>query len=140
MATKTVLITSGTTWTTPAALDPTVNATVICIGAGGSGRKGVSGASGTGGGGGGGALSSSSINLTAGATVYISIGSGGVTSTTAGSNGVAGGDTWLNWNTSTRVSSNTAPTSNTTGVLAKGFKTRYKKKSSNRYIIERRKK
>jgi large subunit ribosomal protein L2 len=27
-----------------------------------------------------------------------------------------------------------------TGVLAKGFKTRYKKKSSNRYIIERRKK
>jgi len=27
-----------------------------------------------------------------------------------------------------------------TGVLAKGFKTRYKKKTSNRYIIERRKK
>jgi large subunit ribosomal protein L2 len=26
------------------------------------------------------------------------------------------------------------------GLLAKGFKTRYKKKSSNRYIIERRKK
>ena len=51
MATKTVLLTSGTTWTVPADLDTSVNITGMVIGGGGAGRAGATTFSGAGGGG-----------------------------------------------------------------------------------------
>lgn len=39
MATKTVLLTSGTSWTIPADLDTNQNVTVITIGGGGGGAR-----------------------------------------------------------------------------------------------------
>ncbi len=51
MATKTVLLTSGTTWTVPADLDTSVNITGMVIGGGGAGSAGFITFSGSGGGG-----------------------------------------------------------------------------------------
>lgn len=46
MATKTVLLTSGTTWTVPADLDTSVAITGCVIGGGGAGRAGTTTSSG----------------------------------------------------------------------------------------------
>ena len=120
MATKTVLITSGTTWTVPSDYSAGTNATVVSIGGGGGGGRGKK-ATNAGLGGGGGALSRGILlNLVASATVYVNIGAAGTGATADDSSGTTGGDTWLNWDTGTQTSSNTAPTSNSTGVLAKG--------------------
>jgi hypothetical protein len=71
--------------------------------------------------GGGGGAYSAVVNLavTAGASVFCSIGSGGASQTVSGSvapdgDGFAGGDTWAN------IASNAAPTLATQGALAKG--------------------
>lgn len=105
MTTKTILITTGTTtWTVPSDYLPNSNATVTCIGGGGGGSKGSS-SSCAGGGGGGAWGQSTNLNFTVGSTVYVSVGAKGTGGTTAGTVGTSGGDTWLNWNTSTKVSS-----------------------------------
>lgn len=115
MAVKTILLTSGTSWTVPSDYDTSVAATFVAIGAGGGGGN-SSGSNGTNSksGGGGGAFSLGTKTLTVGATVYLSIGAGGQGGQTSNTNGSAGGDTWVNW------TSNAAPTTSTDGVLAKG--------------------
>lgn len=114
MATKTVLLTTGTTWTVPDDLNKTVNVTVVCIGGGGGGRRQVNSAISGAGGGGGGAWATSSISLSGITTAYYNIGGGGNGGTTSGSNGGTGGDTWFN------KSTNAAPTVASNGALAKG--------------------
>ncbi len=98
----------------PIDLDPTAPTYITVIGAGGGGgKKNVLSSAG---GGGGGALSRGSFYLTPNSTIYFSVGAGGTGPSTNGTaaDGGNGGDTWVN------ISSNSAPTSNTQGVLAKG--------------------
>lgn len=105
MATKVVFLTSTGSWTVPADFSSLVS--IEAIGAGSGGDTG--GVFNGGGGGGGGAYAAitSLAGLSAGATVYVSIGAGGGA-------GSGGGDTWFNGST------NAAPASTTDGVLAKG--------------------
>lgn len=114
MATKTILITSGTTWVVP---DDWTDAgsTIRAVGGGGGSCGALitgTGSSRGGGGGGGGAYAAVvELGLTAGATVFIQIGAAGV----AGAGlGTAGTDTWVN------KAANSAPTVSSDGVLAKG--------------------
>ena len=100
-----IFLTSGTTWTVPSDWNDSSN-TIVCIGGGGSG--GGAGASEIIGGGGGAAVILTNFDLTPDATVYISIGAGGV-----GASNTAGGDTWLNKTT------NAAPALVANGALAK---------------------
>ena len=73
----------------------------------GGGSKGQDDLSGAGAGG---AYALSNISVTAGSTLYVSVGTGGIGSQISGT---AGGDSWVNL-------SNSAPTNSSTGVLAKG--------------------
>jgi len=98
MATKTVLVTSGTTWVAPHDLDSGIAATVVCLGGGAAG---------------GGGRGESSLNLIANASIFINIGAG------AGESSAAG-DTWFNWNSSTRTSANSSPVTSTDGVKGNG--------------------
>lgn len=84
MVQKVLLITSGTTWTTPSDWNASNN-TIICIGGGGGG----SGARLDGGGGGGAVAFTSNINLAISTVYTVSIGSGGSggASGSAGTNG-----------------------------------------------------
>ena len=85
-----IFLTSGTTWTVPSDWN-SANNKIEVIGGGGGGDNGVSGN--PGGGGGGGAYSlASDVPLTVGATVGISIGSGGTSATNPGG---TGGNTYL---------------------------------------------
>ena len=95
MATKTVFITTGTTFTIPS--DFKYLSSVEIIGGGGTGYSHGLGY-GSGGGGGAYANSTSITGLTAGGTAYVSF-------------GVAGGTTYFN-------TTNAAPTVSSTGVLA----------------------
>lgn len=115
MATKTVLLTSGTTWTVPSDLDKSVNVDVIAIGGGGGAARGATSGGGYAApGGGGGGWSKSSISLSGVTTAYMSIGSGGTGATTNGASGGTGGDTWFN------KAANSAPTLASDGARAKG--------------------
>lgn len=110
MAIKTILITSGTTFTIPSDFGSLVS--IEAIGAGGCGAS-TTAPQGQGGGGGGAYAKITSLSgLSANGTVYINIGAGG--SNTRGSLGVAGGNTWLNTATSS------APSSTANGLLAPG--------------------
>ena len=121
MATKYIILRSGTEWQIPTDYDSSSPMTFHCFGGGGGGGRASAGTTSTGGGGGGGgAYSSSAITVTAGALLYYSIGSAGNGATANNTSGGTGGDTWINWNTSTNTSTNTPPNSNATGVLAKG--------------------
>ena len=116
MATKVIFITSGTTFTIPSDFVSLIS--VEAIGGGGSGAAVGSSGTFTGGGAGGAYAKSTSISgLSSGQTVYVNIGSGGATVTwntpASFANGNPGGDTWFN-------TSNSAPSSSTSGVLAKG--------------------
>lgn len=111
---KTIVLTSGTTWTVPSDWTD-AGSTIRGIGGGGGGRKPANNTGGAAGGGGGAFAEVTELGLTAGSTVYINIGSGGAGGTTAGGqSGANGGDTWLNKTT------NAAPSSATDGLLAKG--------------------
>jgi hypothetical protein len=103
MAQKTLLFTTtgASTFTVPIDFN-IANNSVICIGGGGGGAYSTSTGPGNGGQGAGFALYSN-LNLTPGATVNISIGTGGAGAATSG---VAGGSTWVNWNTSSLTSTN----------------------------------
>jgi len=94
---KTVIITSGTTWSVPA--DFTSTNTVRCLGGGGGGSGGSS-ASNSGGAGGSGGSYAEIVNvaLTPSSTVNIGIGAGGAGGAAGniGVKGGAGGDTWFN--------------------------------------------
>lgn len=115
MATKTVLLTTGTTWTVPSDWTD-AGSTIRAIGAGGAGAINYDGVTyydtDPAGGGGGAFASVSAIGLTANSTVYISIGAG--VQPSEGTTGTLGGDTWLN------KAANAAPSLATNGVLAKG--------------------
>ncbi len=106
-------------WTVPLGVG---SVTVECWGGGGGGGSSNNGTASGGSGGGGGAYSKSSFAVNEGEIYYYSVGSGGVGSP-AGSSaiGANGGDTWFNASTTYPFSSvNSAPASNSTGVLAKG--------------------
>lgn len=110
MATKTVFVTSGTTWTLPSDLDTAVNITGLVIGGGAAGRAGPATNTGATGGGGGASapINLSLSGLTPGtSTVFIQIGAGG----TSGTNNAT--DTWIN------KAANSAPAVSTNGSLAK---------------------
>jgi hypothetical protein len=113
-----IALTSGTTWTVPANISACNM--IICVGAGGGASRGVNGGPNGNGAGGGACSVSRDFNFTPGSNVFYSIGSGGVGATTSGGTGTSGGDTWLNWDSTSNTSLNTPPTSNATGVLAKG--------------------
>jgi hypothetical protein len=102
MTTKIVFITSGTTYTVPADFYSLVSVEVI----GGGGGAVTGGINNAGSGGGGYAKSTAITGLTASATAYVSVGSGGAQNT-------SGGSTWFN-------TTNAQPTVNTTGVLVFG--------------------
>lgn len=107
-ATKTVfLTTTGSTQTYKIPSDFVSFISVEAIGAGGAGNSATINGTGRGYGGGGGAyaISTAVTGLTAGQTCYYSVGAGAINA--------AGGDSWFN-------TSNAAPSSGTTGVLAKG--------------------
>jgi len=100
--TKTVLITSGTSFTIPTDFGTLIS--VEAIGGGGAGGTGV----GYGAGGGGAYAKSTCVTgLSPGLTTYVSIGQGG-------SAGMSGTATWFN------AVANTAPATFTQGVLAQG--------------------
>lgn len=102
MATETVILTSGTSWTVPYTWNNSDNS-VICIGGGAGGRS----SSGDAGGGGGGArVKNTNVSLTPGGTVSYAIGAGGAA-------GVAGGDT--TFNSSAMVAKGGATTTTATG-------------------------
>jgi len=104
MAQKVVFITTTGTGTYTVPSDFASLVSVEAIGAGGGGGTGSGGA---GGGGGAYAKSTAVTGLSSSRLdIYYSIG--------AGNSGGTGGDTWFN------VGTNSAPSSNTTGVLAKG--------------------
>lgn len=105
MAIKRVFITSGTTFTVPSDFSSLVSVEVI-----GGGGSGGNAANSGGGGGGGYALSNAITGLTANQGVFVSIGFGGPAGPGAPN---TGGQTWFN-------TTNTAPSSSTTGVLATG--------------------
>src|SRR5215207_524873 len=112
MATKTVLVTSGTTWTVPADLDTSVNVTVRAFACGGAGRSIATSNTGTTGGGGG-VCAESSVSLsglTPGtSTCFIQV----PTAPAANTATTTAHDVWFN------KSANSAPASTTNGVLAK---------------------
>jgi len=104
--TSVAFLTSGTTYTVPAGLLSFTSIEGIGGGAGGGGSVGT-------GAGGAGAYSlgtTVAANITAGQTIYYSVGSGGT-------RGVNGGDTWVN------IGSNTPPTTAAQGIVAKGGST-----------------
>ena len=103
-----ITTTGGSSWVCPANV---YQVTVDTWGAGGGGASGTS--IGYYGGGGGGAYSSSVVTVIPGTTYYYSVGAGGAA-------GTAGGDSWFNATSTSPYSSNAAPTSTVTGVLAKG--------------------
>ena len=103
-----ITTTGGSSWVCPANV---YQVTVDTWGAGGGGASGTS--NGYYGGGGGGAYSSSVVTVIPGTTYYYSVGAGGAA-------GTAGGDSWFNATSTSPYSSNAAPTSTVTGVLAKG--------------------
>ena len=115
MAKKLVLLTTtgAGTWTVPTDwVDP--GSQIICIGGGGGGGRAAINTT-AGSAGGGGAWSTvSTLGLAAGATVYINVGAGGAGGAANNTDGVSGGDTWLN------KAANSAPTLTTQGALAKG--------------------
>ncbi|HEX2859644.1 MAG TPA: SPRY domain-containing protein [Alphaproteobacteria bacterium] len=96
LPTKTVFLTSGTTWTVPS--DWSGDNTIEVIGAGGGGGFGAGGGTTyAGSGGGGGYAKATSVTLTIGASISYNVGMGGVAATPATSGaGSAGGDTWFN--------------------------------------------
>ncbi|MEI6123502.1 MAG: GEVED domain-containing protein, partial [Bacteroidota bacterium] len=107
--TVTFTTTGSNTWVCPAGVN---TATVQCWGAGGGGGSNVATA-GKCGGGGGGAYSSTTINVTAGTTYYINVGSGAAAAN--------GNPSWFNASTTNPYNStNSAPTSMATGILAAG--------------------
>lgn len=103
--TKTVFITSGSTFTIPSDFGSLVSIEAI-----GSGAGSFRNASAGGAGGGAYAFSNTVSGLIAGNTAFVSVGIGGVAGTTAG----AGANSWFN------VGSAAAPTLATQGVLARG--------------------
>ena len=105
MVTKVIFLTSGSTWTVPSDFNPSNNKIEAIGGGGGSGSAWPSGGSG---GGGGAYTKLTNFFVSPGAVVNINIGTGAATPT------ANGGDTWLNTLTAS------APTSSTTGLLAKG--------------------
>jgi hypothetical protein len=118
---KTVTITSGSTWTVPS--DWATPWTIHLIGAGGGpsspfASSGLTVPGGTGAGAAYAQLTNASLTLSAGQTVYVSLGVGGAAGSGynggTGTVGTAGTDTWLN------ASSNAAPTLTSQGALAKG--------------------
>ena len=105
MVTKTVFITSGSTWTVPSDFNPSNN---TIHGIGGGGGSGAAWPTGGAGGGGGAYTKVTNLNLIPGGTVYVNIGAGAATPL------VNGGDTWLN------SAAASAPIDSSTGLLAKG--------------------
>ena len=105
MATKVIILTSGSTWTVPSDFSPSNN-TIEAIGGGGG--SGSSWSAGGAGGGGGAYTKLSNFAVYPGQVVNINIGTGAATPT------ANGGDTWLNTLTAS------APSSSTNGLLAKG--------------------
>ena len=119
MATKTVILTSGTVWTVPSDLNTSFNITVTVFGGGGGGRASIANATnGTGGGGGGAGWSRSTVALTGFtpgvSSTYYRVGAAGAGGATSNASGTNGGTSWFN------KSSNVAPTSSTVGALALG--------------------
>jgi hypothetical protein len=111
MSTKVLFLTSANTgaWTVPSDFGSLIS--IEGIGAGGSAPLVSAGGSANivGGGGGGAYAKSTSVSgLYAGGTTYVSVGNG------ANSSNTTGADTWFN------VSSNSAPTLSTQGILAAG--------------------
>jgi hypothetical protein len=104
MATQAFTTTGGQTWTVPAGV---TSIQVECYGGGGGGGGNTAGFNLTRGGGGGGYAKVNSISVTAGATVYINVGTGGAVT-------VNGGNSWVN------VSANSQPASTTIGAVATG--------------------
>jgi hypothetical protein len=100
--------TGANSWVCPANV---YQVTVETWAAGGGGASSTS--NGYYGGGGGGAYSSSVVTVIPGTTYYYSVGAGGAA-------GATGGDSWFNATAASPYSSNAAPTSTATGVLAKG--------------------
>ena len=99
--TKTIFLTSGTSYTLPSDWGAPYSVEAIAAGGGGYANSG--------GGGGGGAyakITDSDITLSASQSVYIQIGAGGAAAS-------SGTDSWLN------ASANTAPSTTSQGVLAK---------------------
>ena len=104
MATKTVFITSGTSFTVPSDFSSIVS--IECIGGGGGSFYGT----GSGGSGGGAYSKTTAITgLTANTAYTVQVGAGGTGGTTA----TSGGDTWFS-------NTGVAPTTASQGVLAKG--------------------
>lgn len=101
---KTVILTSGTSWTVPNDWNNAAN-TIEVIGGGGGGGGGTSNIGG-GGGGGGGYNALINATLTPGATVGYSVGGGG-SAGAANANGTAGGNTYF-CNSNSNCSSVTA--------------------------------
>jgi len=114
---KVIFLTSGTTWTVPSDWNSSNNS-IETIGGGAGGAQGTSASGGHGGaGGGGGAYSEiSNLALTPGASITISIGSGGSAGVASGANPTAGGDTYFNGTSCTGASvcakGGSAPTGN----------------------------
>jgi gliding motility-associated-like protein len=107
--TSTTITTTGTsTWTAPSC----VYAVDVEVWGGGGGAGAVSALNGGTGGGGGGAYSMSTFTITPGTGYTVRVGTGGSAGSGSGAGG-AGGDSWFSLN-------GAAPTSNATGVLAKG--------------------
>ena len=105
MTTKTVFVTSGTSYTTPS--DWGAPWSIEVIGGGAGSNTATSGLIGAAGAGAYSKITNSDRSIAASATVYVSVGAGGGALTN-------GGDTWAN------ASSNAAPTLTSQGVLAKG--------------------
>ena len=109
--TKTVIVTSGTSLTTPS--DWCWPWSITAIGGGASGRAGGVAAGGAGGGAGAFAqINQGDAVITPGQTIYYAIGNGGAAASSGAGN--SGGDTWVNF------AANVPPEGPTEGVLAKG--------------------
>lgn len=107
---KTIIITSGSSLTTPS--DWCWPWSITAIGGGASGRAGTSGGGGAGGGAGAFAqINQSDAVISPGQTIYFSVGSGGAASSSGGGND--GGDTWVNF------TANIPPEGPEEGLLAK---------------------
>jgi len=103
-----IFLTSGTTWTVPSNWNA-ANNTIEVIGGGGAGRFGDGNHVGTGGGGGG-YSKAVNVSLTPGATVGLSVGSGGVSAANGGNAAASGTDTYI-------CSDNTSNCSDSAGVF-----------------------
>lgn len=90
--------TGAQTWTVPSDFNPVNTIEVIGAGGGGGGGEAAGAARDGGGGGGGGYSKVSNLNLTPGASINYTVGTGGSGGAT-GSDGVSGGDSWFNGTT-----------------------------------------